>query len=104
MTEAPQNGIKGWAKRSGLEFFPAATTILNKEDLVYFRRDDDVARGDRLFGRGRHNPAPYISNELIDVPVRRYGFYLQVRTGVTLASRPDQELANAENRFVVRAG
>ena len=97
MTGAPQNGIKGLAKRRGLEFLPAATNILNKEDFVYLRRGGDFARGYRLFGRERHNPALYISHELIDFLVRHYGFYLEVPNGVILAFRPDQELANAEH-------
>lgn len=98
MTEAPQNGIKGLAKRRGSEFLPAATRILNKEDFGYLRRGGHFARGYHLFCRERHNPAPYISHELIDFLVRHYRFYLEVRNGVMLAFRPPaQELANAEH-------
>lgn len=87
MTEAPHNGIKGWGKRRGVEFLRTATNILNKTDFVYSRRGDDLARGYRLCGRARRNPAPYSSHELIDFRVCHYGVDLEERNGAMLAFR-----------------
>lgn len=105
MTEAPQNGTKGLAKRRGVEFLRAATNILNKEVFVCLRRGDDLAHGDRLFGRERRNPAPYIPHELIDFLVRHYGFDLEVRNGVMRAFRVRSGTGERGTyRLVVRAG
>lgn len=102
MTEAPQNGMKRWAKRRGLEFLRSATNVINKEDFVSLRRGD--ACGYRLFGRERRKPAPYISHELIDFRVGRYGFDLEVRNGVMLACR-GRSGAGARGPYrLVRAG
>lgn len=105
MTEAPQNGTKGLAKRPGVEFVRTATNILNKEDFVCLCRRDDLAHGDCLFGRERRNPAPYISHELIDFLVRHYGFDSDARNGVMLAFRGRSGTgALGTYRLVVRAG
>ena len=57
----------------------------------------DFARTYRLFGQQGRDPTPYISRELVDFLVRHPGFYLEVRNGVMLAFRPEQELASEED-------
>jgi len=51
----------------------------------------------RLYAQGEHDPLPFISNELMEFLVRNKGFYLEVRNGVMLAFRRDQELAKPED-------
>jgi len=51
----------------------------------------------RLHGQVGRDPSPYISPELIAFLVRHKGFYLEVRNGVLLAFKQDQELAKPDD-------
>lgn len=50
-----------------------------------------------LHGQAGHDPSPYISPELVAFLMRHKGFYLEVRNGVLLAFRQDQELAKPDD-------
>lgn len=50
-----------------------------------------------LHGQAGHDPSSYISSELVAFLTRHKGFYLEVRNGVLLAFRQDQELAKPDD-------
>ncbi|TPW13454.1 MAG: sulfate transporter, partial [Halothiobacillaceae bacterium] len=56
----------------------------------------DFAEHYRLYGQKEFNPETVVTGELLDFLLRYPGFYLEVRNGVLLAFRPDQQLAKAE--------
>jgi len=50
-----------------------------------------------LYAFGEDDPLPYISRELIDFLARHKGFYIELRNGVMLAFRQDQQLAKPDD-------
>jgi len=57
---------------------------------------DDFSKAYRLYGQEGNDPIPYVSSQLIDFLINNKGFYLEVRDGVMLAFRQNQELANSD--------
>lgn len=57
----------------------------------------EFAENYHLHGQAGHDPSPYISPELVAFLTRHKGFYLEVRNGVLLAFRQDQELAKPDD-------
>ncbi len=57
----------------------------------------EFAENYHLHGQAGHDPSPYISPELVAFLMRHKGFYLEVRNGVLLAFRQDQELAKPDD-------
>lgn len=66
--------------------------------LVDFAEVELTDHGDfskiyRLYGKDGLDPRPYLSSRITDFLVLHKGFYIEVRNGVMLAFRQDQELA-----------
>ncbi len=59
--------------------------------------ESEFSEAYRLYAQEGSDPLPYVSSELKAFLVRQKGFYLEVKNGVMLVFRKDQELAGAED-------
>ncbi len=59
--------------------------------------ESEFSEAYRLYAQEGSDPLPYVSSELKAFLVRQKGFYLEVKNGVMLVFRKNQELAGAED-------
>ncbi len=68
---------------------------------VELKGNGDFAETYRVYGDEGTDPLPHIPPRLIEFLIQNKGFYIEVRNGVILAFRPDQELANPQEISVL---